>query len=197
MSSLSLPISSSVAATARSESDHRLRLLSSSSPTVATSPALHFCGLRTEALKLGANSNRWKVVAAAVAPQNGSASDEFDYNLVIIGAGVGGHGAALHAVEKVACFCFLCLVPYGFLDLYLRIVMRTGFCFWYKKIWRYFLKTIRFGKCFLLSEKYKYLSNLQLSRNEHHDSIQFRKKKNVCRAGRLRSLKVMWLEEHV
>eukprot|EP00261_Vitis_vinifera_P039116 XP_019080359.1 PREDICTED: dihydrolipoyl dehydrogenase 2, chloroplastic isoform X3 [Vitis vinifera] len=100
MSSLSLRISSSVAATARSESDHRLRLLSSSSPTVATSPALHFCGLRTEALKLGANSNRWKVVSAAVAPQNGSASDEFDYNLVIIGAGVGGHGAALHAVEK-------------------------------------------------------------------------------------------------
>ncbi|KAL6324092.1 hypothetical protein AAG906_006363 [Vitis piasezkii] len=100
MSSLSLRISSFVAATARSESDHRLRLLSSSSPTVATSPALHFCGLRTEALKLGANSNRWKVVAAAVAPQNESASDEFDYNLVIIGAGVGGHGAALHAVEK-------------------------------------------------------------------------------------------------
>ncbi|XP_034706122.1 dihydrolipoyl dehydrogenase 2, chloroplastic-like isoform X3 [Vitis riparia] len=100
MSSLSLRISSSVAANARSESDHRLRLLSSSSPTVATSPALHFCGLRTEALKLGAKSNRWKVVSAAVAPQDGSASDEFDYDLVIIGAGVGGHGAALHAVEK-------------------------------------------------------------------------------------------------
>ncbi|KAJ9681777.1 hypothetical protein PVL29_017920 [Vitis rotundifolia] len=100
MSSLSLWISSSVAVTARSESDHRLRLLSSSSATIATSPALHFCCLRTEALKLGAKSNRWKVVAAAVAPQNGSASDEFDYNLVIIGAGVGGHGAALHAAEK-------------------------------------------------------------------------------------------------
>lgn len=32
---------------------------------------------------------------------NGSPSKGFDYDLVIIGAGVGGHGAALHAVEKV------------------------------------------------------------------------------------------------
>lgn len=32
---------------------------------------------------------------------NGAASKGFDYDLVIIGAGVGGHGAALHAVEKV------------------------------------------------------------------------------------------------
>lgn len=31
---------------------------------------------------------------------NGSPSKGFDYDLVIIGAGVGGHGAALHAVEK-------------------------------------------------------------------------------------------------
>lgn len=31
---------------------------------------------------------------------NGSAPKAFDYDLVIIGAGVGGHGAALHAVEK-------------------------------------------------------------------------------------------------
>lgn len=28
-------------------------------------------------------------------------SSGFDYDLVIIGAGVGGHGAALHAVEEV------------------------------------------------------------------------------------------------
>lgn len=27
-------------------------------------------------------------------------SQEFDYDLVIIGAGVGGHGAALHAVSR-------------------------------------------------------------------------------------------------
>lgn len=32
---------------------------------------------------------------------NGAPSKGFDYDLVIIGAGVGGHGAALHAVEKV------------------------------------------------------------------------------------------------
>lgn len=31
---------------------------------------------------------------------NGTPSRGFDYDLVIIGAGVGGHGAALHAVEK-------------------------------------------------------------------------------------------------
>lgn len=38
-----------------------------------------------------------KVVAAV---ENGSPGKGFDYDLVIIGAGVGGHGAALHAVEK-------------------------------------------------------------------------------------------------
>ena len=27
-------------------------------------------------------------------------SDAFDYDLLIIGAGVGGHGAALHAVKR-------------------------------------------------------------------------------------------------
>ncbi|GAB4820403.1 hypothetical protein N2152v2_007449 [Parachlorella kessleri] len=35
---------------------------------------------------------------AAAAPA--SASQKFDYDLVIVGAGVGGHGAALHAVEQ-------------------------------------------------------------------------------------------------
>jgi dihydrolipoamide dehydrogenase len=29
------------------------------------------------------------------------AGEKFDYDLVIIGCGVGGHGAALHAVEQV------------------------------------------------------------------------------------------------
>ena len=38
----------------------------------------------------------------SAAASNGSPSKrKFDYDLVIIGAGVGGHGAALHAVEKV------------------------------------------------------------------------------------------------
>ncbi|XP_039803279.1 dihydrolipoyl dehydrogenase 1, chloroplastic-like isoform X2 [Panicum virgatum] len=41
-------------------------------------------------------------VARAAAATNGSVagSGGFDYDLVIIGAGVGGHGAALHAVEE-------------------------------------------------------------------------------------------------
>ncbi|KAL8481367.1 hypothetical protein ACS0TY_027760 [Phlomoides rotata] len=39
--------------------------------------------------------------ASAAAIDNGSSPPtSFDYDLVIIGAGVGGHGAALHAVEK-------------------------------------------------------------------------------------------------
>ena len=32
------------------------------------------------------------------------AGKQYDYDLVIIGCGVGGHGAALHAVESV-CSC--------------------------------------------------------------------------------------------
>lgn len=40
--------------------------------------------------------------ALALAADNESRGpSSFDYDLVIIGAGVGGHGAALHAVEKV------------------------------------------------------------------------------------------------
>ena len=41
------------------------------------------------------NAKRSGVVVTA------DASGSFDYDLVIIGAGVGGHGAALHAVEQV------------------------------------------------------------------------------------------------
>ncbi|EYU40514.1 hypothetical protein ABFS82_14G128100 [Erythranthe guttata] len=99
--------------------------LSSPSPiarsavTDASSPAprsLRFCGLRREAFDVKASfdapslrlnrfnlhsksSNSCKVFAAL----NGNGtppSGGFDYDLVIIGAGVGGHGAALHAVEK-------------------------------------------------------------------------------------------------
>ncbi|XP_010914552.1 dihydrolipoyl dehydrogenase 2, chloroplastic [Elaeis guineensis] len=74
--------------------------------------ALRFCGLRREALGLRplrpagstrifpspARTSSRKTVAAVSG--NGSPSKAFDYDLVIIGAGVGGHGAALHAVEK-------------------------------------------------------------------------------------------------
>ncbi|KAF8401348.1 hypothetical protein HHK36_012282 [Tetracentron sinense] len=72
---------------------------------------LRFCGLRREALGFTA-LKRWDSSRAVVSSQrqskklfaslsdNGSPSKGFDYDLVIIGAGVGGHGAALHAVEK-------------------------------------------------------------------------------------------------
>lgn len=42
------------------------------------------------------------MAAAATAGNGAAGSGGFDYDLVIIGAGVGGHGAALHAVEKVS-----------------------------------------------------------------------------------------------
>ncbi|THU58234.1 hypothetical protein C4D60_Mb03t12020 [Musa balbisiana] len=103
--SLSLPLSP--AASPRSD------------PSVAASPfgafrrsGLRFCGLRREVLSLRslnleasgrispytARGLSKKVLAAA--KSNGSPTKGFDYDLVIIGAGVGGHGAALHAVEK-------------------------------------------------------------------------------------------------
>jgi len=45
-------------------------------------------------------------VTAAATPKNGtSLGGQYDYDLVIIGAGVGGHGAALHAVEQVGQMC--------------------------------------------------------------------------------------------
>ncbi|KAM6545047.1 hypothetical protein CsatB_025783 [Cannabis sativa] len=77
---------------------------------------LRFCGLRREvfgfsSLKQSASHTPRiyttraprsgnLVVAAASSSDNGRASKSFDYDLLIIGAGVGGHGAALHAVEK-------------------------------------------------------------------------------------------------
>ncbi|KAG5607516.1 hypothetical protein H5410_029008 [Solanum commersonii] len=68
---------------------------------------LRFCGLRNEILafeflklnRCETQRVRNKIVSASVA-ENGNAPTSFDYDLVIIGAGVGGHGAALHAVEK-------------------------------------------------------------------------------------------------
>ncbi|KAJ6790907.1 dihydrolipoyl dehydrogenase 2, chloroplastic-like [Iris pallida] len=77
--------------------------------------SLRFCGLRREALafptpspagsaRLRSSSSPRVVLRKAIsaaASDNGSAGKgKFDYDLVIIGAGVGGHGAALHAVEK-------------------------------------------------------------------------------------------------
>ncbi|GJN05326.1 hypothetical protein PR202_ga22945 [Eleusine coracana subsp. coracana] len=94
--------------TAMSLSAAAAAVASSSRPDAIRPAGLRFCGLRREALGLRslqtspqAVAARRSVVAAASAAENGTAgSGGFDYDLVIIGAGVGGHGAALHAVEK-------------------------------------------------------------------------------------------------
>ncbi|PON61924.1 Trypanothione reductase [Parasponia andersonii] len=83
---------------------------------VPSSPInLRFCGLRREAFGFSAlkhsasrrarlsgrtTPRSGNVVAVSSPSDNGTAPKSFDYDLLIIGAGVGGHGAALHAVEK-------------------------------------------------------------------------------------------------
>ncbi|GMP76387.1 hypothetical protein CsSME_00033085 [Camellia sinensis var. sinensis] len=73
---------------------------------------LRFCGLRREAIgfsqlkrsesqRILISIRRQSKKLSASLSDNGTAPKSFDYDLVIIGAGVGGHGAALHAVEKV------------------------------------------------------------------------------------------------
>jgi dihydrolipoamide dehydrogenase len=76
--------------------------------TIQPVARLRFCGLRRKAHRLHSPrysrhlvAARRSVVVAATAGNGAAASGTFDYDLVIIGAGVGGHGAALHAVEKV------------------------------------------------------------------------------------------------
>ncbi|XP_066366279.1 dihydrolipoyl dehydrogenase 2, chloroplastic-like isoform X1 [Miscanthus floridulus] len=64
------------------------------------------CGLRGEALacpSLRISQSPARLAVARAAATNGAVAGSgggFDYDLVIIGAGVGGHGAALHAVEE-------------------------------------------------------------------------------------------------
>lgn len=122
-SSLSLSFSpSSSAATTVSRSHHYF-------PISTGGPLnLRFCGLRREALGLGFTTTslnrhnqqlprrQHSAAVYAALSDNGSSSISFDYDLLIIGAGVGGHGAALHAVEKVSSISIiLCqLVTTGF-----------------------------------------------------------------------------------
>ncbi|XP_011100786.1 dihydrolipoyl dehydrogenase 2, chloroplastic [Sesamum indicum] len=89
--------------------------------TTRSNSNLRLCGLRKEAFgfcsvsqfqnrgshwtSVVSRKSRWgrQLVfsASATVADNGSVHPTtFDYDLVIIGAGVGGHGAALHAVEK-------------------------------------------------------------------------------------------------
>lgn len=73
---------------------------------------LRFCGFRREAFGISnltrSSSGRFRLSTrgrskriSASTGNNGTPPKSFDYDLIIIGAGVGGHGAALHAVEKV------------------------------------------------------------------------------------------------
>ncbi|KAK7264696.1 hypothetical protein RJT34_32306 [Clitoria ternatea] len=104
-SCLSLSFSSTSSAATVSRSHH-----SFPRPT-ATPLNLRFCGLRREVLGFSLTTSlnhhharlpgrpHSSAVSAALS-DNGSSPQSFDYDLLIIGAGVGGHGAALHAVEK-------------------------------------------------------------------------------------------------
>jgi dihydrolipoamide dehydrogenase len=110
-SSLSLSFSPTSSATTISRSHHSFPLSTGTKPL-----NLRFCGFRREALGLGFSTSlnrnlqqqqqlphrQYSAVVSAARSDNGSSSgSSFDYDLLIIGAGVGGHGAALHAVEKV------------------------------------------------------------------------------------------------
>uniref|UniRef100_A0A2P2L8C2 dihydrolipoyl dehydrogenase n=3 Tax=Rhizophora mucronata TaxID=61149 RepID=A0A2P2L8C2_RHIMU len=111
-SSPPLPLSQA-AATIVPRSNHTFHSL----PLAPSKPInLRFCGLRREAFGFShspcfthnqqqhrvhpraARSSTNKIYASLGA--NGSPPKSFDYDLIIIGAGVGGHGAAMHAVEK-------------------------------------------------------------------------------------------------
>ncbi|XP_010504843.1 PREDICTED: dihydrolipoyl dehydrogenase 1, chloroplastic-like [Camelina sativa] len=87
----------------------------SAASVFSTPKNFRFCGLRRGAFgfspsnQLSLRSNRIRtqssglqVSASASSNGNGNGAPlkSFDYDLIIIGAGVGGHGAALHAVEK-------------------------------------------------------------------------------------------------
>lgn len=89
-------------------------VLGSTASAFSTPRSLRFCGLRREAFgsspssHLSLRSDRVRTpsirrfqVSSAASSSNGAPPKSFDYDLIIIGAGVGGHGAALHAVEKV------------------------------------------------------------------------------------------------
>ncbi|KAJ0249208.1 Dihydrolipoyl dehydrogenase 1 [Hirschfeldia incana] len=86
-------------------------VLGSTGSIFSTPRSLRFCGLRREAFgsspsnRLALRSDRVPIPSrrfqvSAASSSNGAPPKSFDYDLIIIGAGVGGHGAALHAVEK-------------------------------------------------------------------------------------------------
>jgi len=112
-SSLTLSLSQSATASTIPKSNYTLNHDLRFPPKLVN---LRFCGLRREAFLVSSSLSRSqslqnktlsKKINNAISASlsgNGSAPKSFDYDLIIIGAGVGGHGAALHAVEKVVNF---------------------------------------------------------------------------------------------
>ncbi|VAH02559.1 unnamed protein product [Triticum turgidum subsp. durum] len=98
----SVSISASASASAIASGGARSKAAAGRRPS-----EIRFCGLRGDALACGslrashaAAATSRAVLRAASANGAAGSGDGFDYDLVIIGAGVGGHGAALHAVEE-------------------------------------------------------------------------------------------------
>ncbi|KAG7995866.1 hypothetical protein I3843_01G131900 [Carya illinoinensis] len=114
-SSLSISVSPHTSLTVQRSNRNALEPLAFAPPSKPLN--LRFCGLTREALGLSSlrrNSDSFrfrlsssarvrradKFFVSASLSDNGSPPKTFDYDLLIVGAGVGGHGAALHAVEK-------------------------------------------------------------------------------------------------
>lgn len=68
--------------------------VTAAAPHVSVSAACLLHAVSRQVVARVSRSQRLAVVAQA-------APAKYDYDLVIIGCGVGGHGAALHAVEQV------------------------------------------------------------------------------------------------
>jgi len=73
-------------------------------PSPSSRPLARRAALATRALALPSTTSNTqatpaRAVKAAAAPAAASGNGKYDYDLLIIGCGVGGHGAALHAVE--------------------------------------------------------------------------------------------------
>lgn len=52
--------------------------------------------------KVSCSSQRSRGSSRACTVLRAQAAQKYDYDLVIVGAGVGGHGAAMHAIESVS-----------------------------------------------------------------------------------------------
>ena len=140
--------------------------LSSPSPIPRSSAAcprsLRFCGLRKEAfcpdaspgatplrlttLNLRSQHSNLNAVFAALKGNGAPSSNAFDYDLVIIGAGVGGHGAALHAVEKVNLLvCDSCAL----FQISFRFLLLRHFWFACGLVIQYICNVVWWKNCFM------------------------------------------------